>query len=187
MRPLLISGVLLLGGCAHYHSQPIAPAANATRLENRSLSSPALRTFIEKNAGREVTPWPPAAWDFDLLALAAFYYHPSLEVARAQLAVAQGGETTAAQRPNPVLTATPGYSTTTSIPSPWLPLTFLDIPIETAGKRAYRRAEASHRTEAARLNLATVAWQVRADVRSSMIDLRTATQREALLLTQINF
>src|SRR5690242_12173110 len=183
----IVFGALLLAGCARFHPQPLSPSQNAERLENRSLSDAALRTFLETNLHRSFPAWPTNTWDFEMLTLAAYYYHPSLELARAQWAVARGGETTAAQRPNPVLTATPGYDTTTSIPSPWLPLTFLDIPIETAGKRAYRRAEASHRTEAARLNLATVAWQVRADVRSSMIDLRTATQREALLLTQINF
>jgi outer membrane protein TolC len=141
--------------------------------------------FVEKNLGRQIDPWPPAAWDFDSLAFAAFYYHPSLYLARAQLAVAQGGEVTAGQRPNPVLTVTPGYNTTTAVPSPWIPLGFLDIPLETAGKRGHRRTEAAHLSNASRLNVATVAWQVRSDLRSSLIELRAANQRETLLKTQI--
>ncbi len=37
----------------------------------------------------------------------------------------------------------------------------LDIPIETAGKRGYRMAEARYLSEAARLNIAQTAWEVR--------------------------
>ena len=62
---------------------------------------------------------------------------------------------TAGERPNPSLNVTPGYDTTTSMPSPWIPLGFLDVPIETAGKRGYRTAQAARLSEAARLKLAS--------------------------------
>jgi outer membrane protein TolC len=162
----------------------LSPAETAAQFENRSLTNAALKTFLETNLHREITHWPAAAWDFDMLALAAFFYHPSLEVARAQWALAQGGEVTAGQRPNPSLTVTPGYDSTTSIPSPWIPLTFIDIPIETAGKRRYRRAQAAHLSEAARLNIATVAWQVRSNLRSNLLDLAVSGQRVGLLQKQ---
>jgi outer membrane protein TolC len=177
---------LILSGCARFHPQPIAPGQNAQQLENRSLTNEALKLFVETNSNRQLPVWPVENWDFETLTMAAYFYHPSLEVARAQWAVARGGEVTAAQRPNPTLTATPGYDTTTSIPSPWIPLTFVDIPIETAGKRGYRRAEAAHLAEAARLNIANVAWQVRSDLRTSLIELISAEQREALLERQIS-
>jgi outer membrane protein TolC len=45
----------------------------------------------------------------------------------------------------------------------------LDIPIETAGKRGYRVAQAQHLSEAARLNIASVAWAVRARLRQSLV------------------
>jgi len=180
---IVVSG--LLAGCARFHSQPLSPAETATRLESRSLDNPALKAFLEKNLHSELTNWPAASWDFDMLTLAAFYYHPSLELARAQWAVAQGGEITAGQRPNPTLNVTPGYNTTTFAASPWLPLGYLDVPIETAGKRGHRRAQAAQLAAAARLNVATVAWQVRSNLRSSLLDLAAAEQREALLQTQI--
>jgi outer membrane protein TolC len=185
-RGHLISLLVLLAGCARYHPQPLSPAQTAERLENRSLTNAALKTFLETNLHREITPWPAAAWDFDMLTLAAFYYHPSLEVARAQWAVARGGEVTAGQRPNPVLTATPGYNTTTTIPSPWIPLTFIDIPIETAGKRRFRRAQAAGLSEAARLNISTVAWQVRSNLRTSLLDLALSRERAGLLERQFS-
>jgi cobalt-zinc-cadmium efflux system outer membrane protein len=182
----LLGAFLLLPGCARFHSQPLSPGENAERLESRSLTNADLKLFLEKNLHRELASWPAETWDFDMLTLAAFYYQPSLEVARAQWAVARGGETTAAQRPNPSLNVTPGYDTTTSIPSPWFPLATLDIPIETAGKRRLRRAQAAHLSEAARLNIATVAWQVRSNLRSSLLDFGAAGQRAALLEQQVS-
>src|SRR5262249_41615796 len=85
------------------------------------------------------------------------------------------------------LTVTPGYNTTTTMPSPWIPLTFIDIPIETAGKRRYRRAQAGELSEAARLNLATAAWQVRSHLRSALLEFDTGMRRAALLEQQLSF
>ena len=182
--PFILCG-LVAAGCARFQPKPLSAVKNAQRLEERSLTNEGLKVFIETNSHREFPNWPVEAWDFDTLTLAAFYYHPSLEVARAQWEVARGGEITAAQRPNPSINATPGYDTTTSIPSPWIPLTFLDIPIETAGKRGYRRAQAAHLAEAARLNVADSAWQVRSEVRSALIDVISAEQRQSLLERQV--
>lgn len=184
-RAMAILGLAVLAGCARFQPRPLDAARNAERLQSRGLTNEALKVFLETNTHREFPTWPTNAWDFDMLTMAAFYYQPSLEVARAQWALARGGETTAAQRPNPVLTATPGYDTTTSIPSPWIPLTFVDVPIETAGKRKYRRAQAARLAEAARLNVAEVAWQVRSDLRTGLIELISAEQHQALLQRQV--
>jgi outer membrane protein TolC len=181
----VLAGFLLVG-CARFHSQPLVPGRNAERLQARSLSDPELKTFIETNSHVALAIWPTNTWDFERLTWAAFYFHPDLDVARAQWAVAQGGEVTAAQRPNPVLTATPGYDTTTSIPSPWIPLTFLDVPIETAGKRKFRRAQAAQLAEAARLNIANVAWQVRSELRTALIEFSSAEQHLNLLQRQVD-
>jgi outer membrane protein TolC len=62
----------------------------------------------------------------------------------------------------------------------------LDIPIETAGKRAYRRAQSAHLSEAARLNVATVAWQVRRELRSGLLALNSAEQHAQLLQRQVS-
>jgi cobalt-zinc-cadmium efflux system outer membrane protein len=184
---LLLAGVLSLAGCAHFEPRPLSPAESATQLETRSLTNAALRAYLEDNLHRQFTAWPPENWDFEMLCLAAWYYNPTLEVARAQWAVARGGETTAGQRPNPALTVTPGYNTTTTIPSPWIPQITLDVPIETAGKRRYRRAQATQLSEAARLSVASAAWQVRGAVRTSLLDYSAAGARERLLQAQLGF
>jgi outer membrane protein TolC len=178
-------GLLGFVGCARFHSKPLSASANADSLEKRSLTNAELKIILEKNLHREFDNWPAVEWNFEMLTFAAFYFHPSLEVARAQWAVAQGGEKTAGQRPNPTLTVTPTYNFTTFIPSPWDPVGSIDVPIETAGKRKYRRAHAANLSEAARLNIAVAAWQVRSALRLNLLDFAAAGQREAALEKQV--
>jgi cobalt-zinc-cadmium efflux system outer membrane protein len=119
------------------------------------------------------------------LTLAAFYFHPDLEVARAQWRVAEAGALTAGARPNPSVSASPGYDG--GIPgnySPWLIPVTLDIPIETAGKRAKRIAEAEKVAESARWSFVTAAWQVRSNVRDALLDFQMSGRRAALLQKQ---
>jgi len=182
--PLLV--LALVAGCARFEPRPISPAETAARLEARALDSPELKSFLERHLHRDLTNWPLSSWDFERLTLAAFYYQPSLEVARAQWAVAQGGEKTAAQRPNPTLNVSPGYNSTTATPSPWFPLTMLDLTLETAGKRHYRVAQSTQLSEAARLNILTVAWQIRSELRVSVLESMAANKRTSLLEQQIS-
>jgi hypothetical protein len=70
-------------GCARFEPRPIAPAETAARFEQRTLDNLALKSFLETNLHRELTDWPARMWNFEMLALAAFYYQPGLEVARA--------------------------------------------------------------------------------------------------------
>lgn len=180
----LLAGLGLLAGvgCAHYEPRPLAPETAAADFEARSLADVGLKQFVEANLSRELPAWPPAAWDFDTLALAAFYFHPDLDVARARWDVAQAGQITAGERPNPTVSLQPGYST--GLGPPWLLGLNFNIPIETAGKRGYRLAQARQLTDVARLNLATVAWQVRSRVRRSLLDLQAAGELEQLLIRQ---
>ena len=178
--------LVLLAGCARFQSRPISPAQTAAALDARTLDDPRFRAFLEKNLGRTFDTWPLRSWDFDTLTLAAWYYHPSLDVARAEWRAAQGGIKTAGARPNPTVSVTPGYDAQIpDAPSPWIvPVTF-DVPIETAGKRARRIEQAKHLSESARLNIATTAWQVRANLRAGLIDFAAADQRVQILRRQL--
>jgi cobalt-zinc-cadmium efflux system outer membrane protein len=175
----------LLSGCAHYSPQPLAPERTATQLESRRLDDPGLEHFLTNNLGHKLTNWPETNWDFPKLTLVAFYFHPSLEVARVQWAVASAGLKTAGARPNPSVTVTPGYDS--QIPgnySPWLVSATLDVPIETAGKRSKRMAEAEKISESARWNFVSAVWQIRSGVRASLLDFQIARQRDGLLEKQ---
>ncbi len=184
---MFLCSLLLLSGCARFEPKPISPAQTAAQLEGRSLTNAALKTFLEKNLQHELTNWPHARWDFDMLTLAAFYYHPDLAVARAQWNVAQAGDKTAGGRPNPTLSLTPGFDATHNPGlSPWFPGLSFDLPLETAGKRGHRIAVAEHLSESARFNLAAVAWQIRGNLRTRRLEFAAAYERVQLLTDQLS-
>jgi outer membrane protein TolC len=176
----------LLCGCAHYQPKPLAARDSARSLRSRTLADNGLRAFLEANRPELVQIWPRTVWNLDALTLAALYYHPSLEVARADWAVAQAGIKTAGGRPNPTITVTPAYdSGIANNFSPWLPTVSLDLPVETAGKRHRRIEQAEYLSESARLTFATAAWQVRSVLRNSLLDYAAAGQRASLLQRQL--
>jgi outer membrane protein TolC len=165
----------------------LSPASAAAQFDARRLDAPALKSFVQSQTnGGPVRPWPPARWDLNSLTLAAFYFHPDLAVAREQWRVTQAGVLAAGARPNPSVSFTPSYDT--QIPgnySPWLlPVTF-DIPIETAGKRGKRIAEAEKAAESARWAFVSAAWQIRSGVRSSLLEFSLAGRRAELLQRQL--
>ncbi len=184
VRPhaIYLAVLFLLAGCAHFEAQPLSPDQTAAQFDARTLDDPGLKKFLERNLKRDFTTWPPQEWDFEALTLVALYYHPSLDVARAQWAVAQAGTRTAGQRPNPAVNVAPQYtSNSPSGESPWVAALTFEGVIETAGKRGYRIEQAQQLSEAARLNLATQAWQVRSRLRTSLLDDVVARQRVVLL------
>jgi len=175
----------LLAGCAHYQSRPLAPEKSAAELESRRLDDAGLKKFLATNSVPAPESWPLAKWNLNSLTLAAFYFHPDLAVARAQWQLAEAGVKTAGGRPNPTLSVSPQYNSTTFVPSPWGPSINLDIPIETMGKRSKRIAEAEKLSEAARWNFISAAWQIRSGVRTALGEFSIAQQRLPLLQKQI--
>lgn len=175
----------LMSGCATFHPRPISPSQTAAAFEARTLDNPGIKEFLEVNLQHEITPWPPGSWDFQMLNLVAFYYHPDLDVARAKWGTAKASVITAGGRPNPSVAFTPQYNANAAGGlSPWTLGFTLDIPVETAGKRGYRIAQATHLSEAARLNIARVAWEVRSRLRKSLLNLYSAEQAETILKNQ---
>ena len=175
--------IILFAGCATFHSQPISPEKTADAFDARSLTNENLRAFLETN--HVVCEWPRRSWDLNTLVLAAFYYQPAFAEARAQWAAAQAAEITAGERQNPSISVTPGYDNQIpGTPTPWIvPVTF-DIPLETAGKRVKRIAEANALSEAARWDFISAAWQTRSRVRSALLNYYTAHENERLLAQQ---
>ena len=162
----------------------LRPKPDWSALEARTLDDPELARFLR--AQPETGEWPPRAWGLDALALVALYYHPDLEVARASWAAARAGRVAAGERPNPGLSVEPGYNSTTpkSEITPWILTSVLDLTLETGGKRGHRIAAARQLSEAARLELASVAWQVRSRVRRALLELHAASGSAALLERQ---
>jgi outer membrane protein TolC len=152
--------------------------------EARTLNSLELKNYFLA-VGR-AQAWPLPSWDIDSLTLAGFFYHPDLDVARAQWGVARAGRKSAGEVANPTASAALGYNRTTPVSevTPWIPEAALEIPVETAGKRGYRMAQARHQAEAARLHILAVAWEVRNRLRRAFLDLFAARESESLLSSQ---
>lgn len=154
---------LAVGGCVQFHSKALNAEMGAIALRQRSLDDPQFRQVVSaRHKG--------GAWTFDDLILAAFYFNPELSESRAQLGLSEAETITAGERPNPTLNFTPERVTRTML-FPWTLGGNFDVPIETAGKRRFRVAQARNLSEAARLNVATTAWRVRGRVRKSVLDL----------------
>lgn len=166
----------LTTGCAHYkyHAAPISPPALAHSLYSRSLDDPELRSWMQQSAGFQPPTWPLNTWDLTELTLAAYYFNPNLDVARANVASAEASIRTAAMKPNPAVVVGPGYETDPT--APFIMAFNFDLPIETAGKRGYRIETATHLSQASRLQLAQTAWIVRSRVRSAIVDYLFAVQ-----------
>ena len=170
----------LASGCAHFQPEPISPRKSIVSFDERSLSDPGLRAFLAAN--HVAAPATGERWGLKALTLAAFYYQPALAEARVELLAAQAAQITAAQRPNPSISVTPGYeSGIPNIPSPWLVPVTVAWPIETAGKRGYRIPQARRLAEAARWDLVGTVWQVRSRLRAALLDLDAAERAESLL------
>src|SRR6202521_5698664 len=98
--PLL--AIFLFTGCAmqRYQASPIVAGATASQFESRSLADDGLRSFEEKNLNQSA-PWQPKTWNLQTLSLAALYFNPTLDLARARVERADGAVVTAGARPNP--------------------------------------------------------------------------------------
>ena len=172
LRVYTLLAVMLTSGCAvrRYKAAPLEPVQTAAILQARSLDDPHVRTFIETGLGHPVPEWPPRIWDLETLSLAAFYFSPALDAARARTEETQAAVVTAGGRPNPTLSLAPG------IPSPYLFSLDFTIPVETAGKRGHRAQIARSLNEAARFDLANAAWKVRRAVRSALLKYLLASR-----------
>lgn len=131
--------------------------------------------------------WPLSTWNLDSLTLLAIYYHPDLGVARAELAVRRAGKLTAGQIKNPVFALEPEHHSerTENSASPWTWGFLFNIPLELPGKRAARIDEAEAFSEAARLDIANTAWEVRSRLRERFVDSFEARQTADLLRREL--
>lgn len=172
----------VFAGCAIPSVAPVPLSAetSAKDLAARSLQDADLHRFLTENLGHE-----PGEWDFETLSWVAFYYHPSLELARAEWAAARATQQTVAARPNPAISIAPGYSTNPGAGvSPWFPAVNFDFLLPTSKKRAWQADIARADTEAARRAVLSAAWLVRSDLRRALVDEASAMRRTSLLREQ---
>lgn len=181
MRRWMAAAVLAAAGCVHYAPKPPEPERTAAALAARGLNDPEPRAYLAAHGGPAADA-VVASWDFETLARVAAFYNPELAVARAHERAAEAVRLTAAERPNPTVNLAAGYNqdAATGV-SPWFPGIDFDLPIETAGKRGAREAQAAAGEARARAELIGAAWDVRTQLREAWLGLTAAREKRDLL------
>lgn len=180
--------VLSLAGCGFqiYQPKPIEPAQIAARYVAHSPDSEDFRQYLITLDYPE-NKIPVQQWGLRELTYSALYFHPQLDVARAQWRAARSGEITAAQRPIPgISTNVENHSQNDGGVSPWTYGLSIDVPLETGGKRQARIDRATSLSEAARIDIAQTAWQVRSRLAYSLIDYTYSTQQVLILQAELD-
>ncbi len=183
---LVLLGALGAVACQRIPPRALEPERTAAALAARSLEAPEFRVFLETALGKAVGEWPLAHYDLDTLTIAALYFQPDLDVARAHADVVRAAIATAGERPNPTLTLAPELSSNPgTAASPWLAAVHLDWPIETAGKRGHRVRQAEEAGAAARAAVLAEAWRVRRQLSTTLAALAGARCRAAALEAEV--
>ena len=162
---------LLTSSCAKekYQAKPIEPAKVIAKLNNKDTSSAEFKAYLIKQGYKE-SDLPFASWGLNELTLFALYYHTKLDVAKAQLALANANLETAGLKQTPILNGNIARSNLANGDKrPWAYGLNVEIPIETGNKRDIRVEEAQHLAEAARLDIADTAWQLRSQIAKDLL------------------
>jgi outer membrane protein TolC len=174
-----------LGACSfqQYAAKPIDPIVNIAKFEQKDPSSEQFHQYLLNN-GYTADRLPLQQWGVDELTYCALFFHPSLDVARAQWRAAESAEVAAIEKSIPTANGSIAHSDD-SDPSK-KPFAFglsIDIPIETANKRAIRIENARHLSQVAKLEIAQTAWQLRNNLVQSLTEYQF-NQQQVQLLTE---
>ncbi|HZP87363.1 MAG TPA: TolC family protein [Burkholderiales bacterium] len=177
--------IALVAGCARqpYAARPLDLAAEQTRRAAQTLEAPALRAYLDAHG---VRPLPVQTWGLSELTLTAFFYRPALQAARARGRAARETALQAARRPPPtVRPLVEHHSASNAADTPWSLGFEVELPLVLASRREplIRRAQAE--AEAAELEAGAMAWQIRSDVRTRLLELAAARQRLASFEAEI--
>jgi len=180
-----LTALVFLGGCAFqtYSPKPLDPVQRMQDYRAHDPNSPEFRTYLESQ-GYSIDQWPITQWGLRELTLSALYFHPQLDVARAQLQASQAREITAGQRMDPSFSGSVGRSEDDE--APWIYSMGLDIPLQTSNKRELSLELAQSLSEATRIEIGHAAWEVRNRLLSSWIDYNAALQQTYSLQQQVD-
>lgn len=172
---------LLATGCGYqqYQAHPLVAAHGHVSLRAHDTGDSGFLAYLHE----EGYDSRPEQWGWQELMLCTLYFHPDLDIARAQLSRAIAAITTAEQRPNPSVSIAAGRRNEPEVPEVYS-LRF-NIPIETAGKRQARIDMASNLSESARLNIAQTTWNLRYRLLSSWIEFNAAHQNLTMLKEEV--
>lgn len=161
----------LMSGCAKekYVAKPLDAQAVSNKISNKNPADSAFKAYLTKQ-GYPAYDLPFQAWGLNELTSAALYFNPKLDVVQAQLALAEASVDTVNLRQNPTLGGSLARSDRANGDiNPWSYGLTVDIPIVTANKRAIKVEEAQYLRDAAELDIAEIAWQLRSQIAKDLM------------------
>ncbi len=179
---------ILLASCGfqQYFAKPLNTEVIAAKLQRKSTDSSEFHQFLINN-GYTAHQLPIQQWGVDELTYCALFFHPSLDIARAQWRVAQTKQESAAERPIP--STNTHFSRSNNANEDIRPFALglsIDIPLETASKREFRIDNAKHLSEIAKLEIAQAAWELRHQIAQSLHEYQLNQKQISLLLKEQN-
>ncbi|MGQ0441967.1 MAG: TolC family protein [Methylophilaceae bacterium] len=129
---------------------------------------------------------PLKIWGLDELTLCALYFHSKLDIAKAQLGLANAAIETATIRENPILNGSIARSNLANDDKrPWAYGLNVEIPIVTSNKREIKIEEAQKLAEVARMDVADTAWQLRSQLANNLIEYHQNSAQIQLLQNEL--
>lgn len=161
---------LLLASCAvQPTSQPLDSGGITAKLMAKDPTSAVFENYlIEQGYAKENLPL--TTWDTHNLTLSALFHHTKLDVAKKKLALSHLAIKTAGVKNTPTINGSIAHSNQKNDDiKPWAYGLSIDIPIETNNKRDIRVEKAESNAEAARMDVAETAWQLRHQITTDII------------------
>jgi len=178
----------IVAGCSSmpYSKRTLDADVAVGEYERRSGSAEGLKSFAIAN-GHAQDGWPPQLWGLRELTLVALYFHPDMRTARARAAIARTQLASAGLRQAPGVRLKPEYHGR-ELPEddgPWTLGLELEIPLTAEGKREARVARGAFLADAADIDIAAAAWNVRARLRDRFVELESSRAALASIEAQV--
>jgi cobalt-zinc-cadmium efflux system outer membrane protein len=179
---------LFAASCAHeqYQAKPLEPAKVTAKILDKDVANADFKAYLIKQ-GYVDNELPFAEWDLNELTFCALYFHPKLDVVKAQLALANTAVDSANQQQSPSLNGRIAHSNLANGDKrPWAYGLDVEIPIETGNKRQIKAEEAQHLAEAARIDVADTAWQLRSQIAKDLLRYHENIALQKQLSNELN-
>lgn len=178
--------VIACGGCTayQYEAKPLQTKQLAAEFMSRSLDDIRLNNHL-LGYGYPVKQWPLPAWDLDALTLAAYYFHPELQIAIAEYRKAMIHAEVVTRRINPGVEIPLEYhSNTSGGKSPWTIGLLFDFILERPAKRQARYEQADAEVNVTRININTAAWNIYSGLRRQYFNYQAVLKAQEQLQAQ---
>ncbi|MFM9836565.1 MAG: TolC family protein [Methylophilaceae bacterium] len=177
----------LFSACAteKYEAKPLSVEKTTSKILAKDPMSEDFKHYLIKQ-NYKASELPFSTWGLDELTLCALYFHPKLDVTKAQLGLVNAQIQSAGRKQNLTLNGNLAHSDLANGDKrPWAYGLNVEIPIETSKKREIRIEEAEATAAVSLMDIADTAWQLRSEISKILIALEQNLANIQLLQTQL--